>query len=868
MNKATLIMDQYISSHWTVTLLHHIFYSGMEYNAQLLLGHAFRASGCIDKACEHYQIAESLSQEQNDDQKILAFIFQHICIYAKGQNTEALSKLRPLVGNPSLSKFTEGILKQALGNICRSTASWHSAITFLEESIKLAHDMGDLARAAERSAELGRVYRSSGQYQRALELQKQFYDFALSRGDLSSLAAACGYLGFTTYSLTQPDFDKAVVYLATRLSLSEELEDRQGFRWCLNNIGKCYLDLKHPSIALQLFTQSAEIAKELNDLLGEGTAYGNMGTACRALNKHEEAVIYHTYYAENALKRLDTGGVAIMQNELALDHLLLGDLNRARTYALLALQTGFEIRARLAKEDDVLKISNFEKNQAKTYAMLQHILAKQGLKEACLLISEMGRARALADLVERRSKVQSDFLAKISCIVEKDGSLSHEAVQEAMVEIGKLVSKLKSNLVVYSLVESPASQIKETYLYTWLIKTQSVHDQVEVHFRSVLLSEDEVAESAFTFNEGYFNSLMREVGVKESSLTPFDIAKLSSEVDKEVCPGVDGATRDIVIQSQEEQNDAQEDKLSQLHAVLISPIESLITKENEADTPRIIFIPQSYLFNIPFPALKGPKFYAIEQFVISMSPSIYLLHLASQKSMASCHPTDVKALTVGNPKMPLEAIHQLPGAENEASSINSIINGKLLCGLSATKAEVTAHLPHYNIIHLATHAILGDSLAEHLSNVSDSNTHKDGDYSIKGAVVLAKSDASCSGILTSTEIQKMSLKSELVVLSCCRTGCGKVTGDGILGLSRSIISAGADSLIVTLWSIYDESTAKLMKHFYLQYKEHRDAPFALRQAMLQLVKNGYNLAHWGAFCLLGVSPKIITSQVCSNMYIP
>lgn len=828
----------------------------MEYKAQVLLGHAFRASGCIDKACEHYQIAESLSQEQNDDQKILALIFQHICIYAKGQNTEALSKLRPLVGNPSLSKFTEGILKQALGNICRSTASWHSAISFLEESIKLAHDMGDLARAAERTAELGRVYRSSGQYQNALDLQKQFYDFALSRGDLSSLAAACGYLGFTTYSLTQPDFDKAVTYLATRLSLSEELEDRQGFRWCLNNIGKCYLDLKHPSIALQLFKQSAEIAKELNDLLGEGTAYGNMGTASRALNKHEEAIIYHKHYAENALKRLDTGGVAIMQNELALDYLLLGDLNKARTYALLALQTGFEIRARLAKEDDVLKISNFEKNQAKTYAMLQHILAKQGLKEACLLISEMGRARALADLVERRSKVQSDFLAKISCIVEKDGSLSHEAVEEAMVEIGQLVSKLKSNLVVYSLVESPTAQIKETYLYTWLIKPQNAHQQVEVHFRSALLSQDEVAENAFTFSEGYFNSLLRDVGVRESSLTPFDITKLPSEVD-EVCPGVDGATRDIVILSQEKPKDPQEDKLSLLYALLISPIESLIAK-GEADIPRIIFIPQGHLFNIPFPALKGPEHYAIEQFVVSISPSMYLLHLASQKSMASHHPKDVKALTVGNPQMPLEAIHQLPGAENEASSINSIISGKLLCGLSATKAEVMAQLPHYNIIHLATHAILGDSLAEHLSNVSESNTHKDGDYSIKGAVVLAKSDASCSGILTSTEIQEMSLNSELVVLSCCRTGCGKVTGDGILGLSRSIISAGADSLIVTLWSIYDESTANLMKHFYLQYKEYRDAPFALRKAMLQLVKKGYSPAHWGAFCMLGVSPKITT----------
>lgn len=837
----------------------------MEYKAELLLGHAFRVSGSINKACEHYQKAESLSQksrDQNEDRSILAFIFQQICIYAMGRNTEALSRLSPLVGNASLSMFTEGILKQALGNVYRSTANWHSAIGFFEESIQLADDMGDEVQAAERRAELGRVYRSSGQYQRALELQKQLYDFALSRGDIASLATACGFMGFTNYSLTQPDFDKAITYLATRLNLSLELEDRQGFRWCLNNIGKCYLNIRLPNIALELFKRSAEIAKELNDLLGEGTAYGNMGTACRALKKHRDAATYHMLYVENAQKRLDTGGVAIMQNELALDYLALNDLNKARMYALLALKTGLEIRARLARQDDVLKISNFEKNQAKTYAMLQHILAKQGLNEASLLVSEIGRARALADLVERGSKVQSDFLAKIDCIVEKEGSLSPEAVAEAMTEIGKLVNTLKSNLVVYSLVENPAAEMKETYLYTWLVKTQDGdHDQVEVHFRSVLFSQGEAANRAFTLNEDYYNSLMREIGVKESSLLPLD-SQLRKELSNETGQEVDTATRDIVIRSQ----DTPEDRLSQLYTLLISPVESLIARDSEVDMPRVVFIPQGHLFNIPFPALKGPSCYIIEQFVVSVSPSMYLLHLASQKAMTSHALPDLSALIVGNPRMPLEVIPQLPGAENEACSINTIIGGKLLCGPSATKAEVVAHLPHYNIIHLATHAILGDSLAEHLSEFRDSDTYKDGDYSIKGAVVLAKSDELCSGILTSTEIQKIPLKTELVVLSCCRTGCGKVTGDGILGLSRSIISAGADSLIVTLWSIHDESTAGLMEHFYHQYKEHKDAPYALREAMLHLVRRGYSPVHWGAFCFLGVSPKITTKQVCVYSY--
>ena len=837
----------------------------MEFNIELLLGHAFRATGNFGKACEHYKKAEfRTSLSPCEDSKILAFIYQQICTYEIGKNTEALSKLSPLVGNPSLSNFTEGMLKEALGSIYRSVANWHSAVQFFEESIRLADEAGDKVRVAERRALLGRVYRSSGQYQRALELQEQFYEFALSRGDKSSLASACGFIGFTNYSLTQPDYDKAVTFLATRLHLSTELEDRQGFRWCLNNIGKCYLDLNRPEISLELFRVSAKIAKELNSLLGEGTAYGNMGTAFRALKRHRDAVTYHLLYAENAEKRLDTGGVAIMQKELALDYLLVGDLDSARKYCLLALKTGLEIRARLSQEDDVLKISNFDKNQAKTYAMLQYILVRQGLIEASLLVSEMGRARALADLVKRGSKASSSFLEKIDEIVDEEGNISPEAVAEAMREVGQLVRRLRSNLVVYSLVESPADEtVRETNLYTWLVQCRDEDDdQVDVTFRSVALGEVEAAKSSFVLNESYYSNLVREVGgVKGSNFASLEHQRLHevslTATDKSSNdlsgPESDGTTRDI-IRRKKKVADAREDKLSQLYNLLVSPIEAHIARKNDVDVPRVTLIPQGHLFNVPFPALKGPRGYMIQQFVISLSPSMHLLHLASGKGETSpfAQPDIIKALIVGDPKMPLESISQLPGAQTEADTIHSIIGGKLLCGASASKAAVIAHLPFHNVIHLATHAILGNSVSE----LDSSDAHRDGDYSIKGAIVLARSDASCSGILTSTEIQKLPLSSELVVLSCCRTGRGKVTGDGILGLSRSIISAGADSLIVTLWAIHDNSSPILMERFYRQYKESRDGPSALREATLHLIKTGYGPGHWGAFCFLGVSPAI------------
>jgi len=153
-----------------------------QFRAEILLGHAHRATNSIAESRNHYQKAEHLARNSSSltpDHELLAFIYQQICTYATGKNDEALSRLKPLTGNTSLSRFTEGVLKQALGNICRSAADFHGAVTYFKESIKVAKDVGDKAREVERKAELGRAYRSAGLYAKALKRQRLYYDFAL-----------------------------------------------------------------------------------------------------------------------------------------------------------------------------------------------------------------------------------------------------------------------------------------------------------------------------------------------------------------------------------------------------------------------------------------------------------------------------------------------------------------------------------------------------------------------------------------------------------------------------------------------------------------------------------------------------------------
>ncbi|MBH8562816.1 CHAT domain-containing protein [Nostoc sp. CENA67] len=99
------------------------------------------------------------------------------------------------------------------------------------------------------------------------------------------------------------------------------------------------------------------------------------------------------------------------------------------------------------------------------------------------------------------------------------------------------------------------------------------------------------------------------------------------------------------------------------------------------------------------------------------------------------------------------------------------------------------------IIHLVTHGLLDDF-----------------GFGVPGAIALAPDPTpkteqqDSNGFLTAGEIFDMKLNAELVVLSACETGQGKITGDGVIGLSRSLIAAGVPSVVVSLWSVDDKST--------------------------------------------------------------
>lgn len=161
----------------------------------------------------------------------------------------------------------------------------------------------------------------------------------------------------------------------------------------------------------------------------------------------------------------------------------------------------------------------------------------------------------------------------------------------------------------------------------------------------------------------------------------------------------------------------------------------------------------------------------------------------------------------------------LPAARAEAQAIAAILppkNVTVLLGPHATEFEVRTRVGESSMIHFATHAIVRD------------------DRPLDSFLLLV-ADGAGDGRLSLPEVYSLNLGGDLVVLSACRSGQGKVTGDGLVGLARAFFYAGASSVVVTQWEVADQPSRLLMTAFYRNLLRHQDKSRALRSAQLELL---------------------------------
>jgi len=683
----------------------------------------------------------------------------------------------------------------ALGNLGAAyhfLGNYAKAIDYGQQQLVIAREIKDREGEVAALNNLGLVYRSLGNDAKAIEYGQQSLAIAREIKDRNGESAALGSLGLAYYSLLG-DYAKAIEYMQQWLAIAREIKNRQWEGLALGNLGLVYRSLGNDAKAIEYMQQSLAIAREIKNRLGEGAALGNLGGTYIYLGDYAKAIEYTQQSLAIAREIKDRDGEGWALNNLGVAFLKAGNPTEAEKMLINAIQV-WELMRQMLGSNDANKVSIFE-GQAGTYGTLQQVRVAQNNPIAALEIAERGRARAFVDLLTQRLS-SGDASPVIPIAPNQD-------------QIRQIAKSQNATLVQYSIIydtfEIQGKQVgRESALYIWVIQPTG-----EITFRQVDLKP--------LWQQQHKASLISLIIDYQESIPVRSRSSLGS--------------------TKPEHNF----NLRRLHQLLIDPIANLLPKDPNA---HVIFIPQGSLFQVPFPALQDANDnYLIQKHTILSAPSIQVLALTrQQRQKRSSQPSNSgKALVLGNPTMPSVSLSPgepkrqlspLPGAEAEARAIAPLLNTQAIIGAQGTKAAIVQKMPQASIIHLATHGL------------------PDNVRGLASAIALAPS-GNDDGLLTAEEIFNMKLQANLVVLSACNTGEGRITGDGVIGLSRALISAGVPSVIVSLWRVPDAPTAELMQLFYQNLQNNPNKAQALRQAMLTTMKTHPQPRDWAAFTLIG-----------------
>jgi CHAT domain-containing protein len=744
-----------------------------------------------------------------------------------------------------------------VGAVGNDGKTWcDQGLGYLEKSVALLASLKDQAAEAEARTGLGRCYQDTKQYQKAISTLEQ--GLILAQKSQNRLQEGLSAVDLATSYRLIGDLSRAEQFAQQGLAVLREIKNHKWEVYGLDEISKIYVALGQGQKAIEAQNRRMTIAyshdinlvsygfnavmvnieksKQFNfltyrdqeesqmraqlirhnlstsilDLLGPKATDPKqpgffapagmrgkirdsltlLGDAYAEAKQYPQAIEFYKSALNKDIEKGDSVGMIDIDLLTKLGNILQKSnrMPEAESYLRLALKHGETFRTGIGYGVGAEK----KKGADATRILLADRKTRNFKQLQQLLVRQNRSNEALETSEEARARTFVELLAARTTGSPVGDNLPSAPKLDLMRQVAK---QRKATLVQYSIAD-------DNLLYIWVIKPTG-----EISFRSTSTPSAESLSQLVANNR-------TEMGLRGRA--SIKIASTKTEPDEpNPSPGK-----------------TPQENLAKLHKLLIDPIaQDLPSDPNQ----QVIFLPQDELFLVPFAALPDAQGrYLIERHTLSTSPSIQSLEFTQALAQ---RPKDQKGVViVGDPKMPIVgglSLQPLKGARQEAVNIAQLFQTQPLLGEQATKATVLQQLKTAKILHLATHGLL--------DNVRDD---------MPGSIALAPSGQD-NGLLTSGEIFDLKLNLDLVVLSACDTGRGKITGDGVVGLSRSFFAAGSSSVLVSLWAVNDGSTNALMSEFYRQLQTEPNKSKALRQAMLKTKERHPNPIDWAAFTLIG-----------------
>ena len=793
------------------------------------VGLAYNSLGDFKKALEYHQLHLAIAKDVRDKaEEGNAYGNLGRTYHSVGNFKEALKyhHLHFNIAKDVGDRIGQGRACGNLGLALRNLGNFKEALEYHQIHLTIAKEVGDRAGQGKAYANIGSAYRRLGDFQKALEYQKMHLLIAKEVGDKSGEGRAYGNLGLVYGNIG--DFKQALKYHLLQLDIAKDIKDKDAEGRTYGNLGLVYRnlgDFQNDIENLQLFLA---IVKESGDKAGEGKAYANLGLAYRNLGDFKSALKYHMLHLGITKDVKDKAGQGKAYSNLGNVFSNLGDFKDALEFHKLHLGITKDIGDKAGEGrtcanighahyslGDVCEAERFyeasvsvrenmrdlihSKDDWKVslrdhyngvYTALFNVQLQQNKTDEALLTAEKGRGQALVDLMESQYGLKS----------------TQAASDEQMRTISDISSYVSSQTVFLA--------VSKNAVNFWVLRRTN----------EVLFMQKEIKRDLKSLvHEAYQGiGVGRKIRCENRSL---DDSTYEESSDRN--PDKKDETLSTL-------SDCENNALKELHDIVINPIADLIHGSE------VTIVPDGPLFQVPFAAIKDHHSrYLSERFSIRLIPS-----LTSLKVMAECpqgYHSRTGALLVGDPwvqnvRIKSERLKPLPCAKEEVEMIGRILKTDPLTGKRATKAEVLSRLNSVALVHIAAHGSSETGEIVLSPNPTSSKKPKEADFLLKMKDVL---DAN--------------LRAQLVVLSCCHSGRGEIKAEGVVGIARAFLGAGARSVLVSLWAIDDKATMDFMRHFYQHFLEGNRASESLSHAMKCLRESDdfSDVKYWAPFVLIG-----------------
>jgi CHAT domain-containing protein/Tfp pilus assembly protein PilF len=783
------------------------------------------------------------------------------------------------------SRGLEASIAYNLGQVYYHLGEYQTALDLYTDALAVHRTLGNRSGEAAALSALGRVYRFLGDHQKALDHHAQALVILRAVGERMNEATSLNNSGHV--HLSMGEFDKALPFFEQSLDVSRAVGNQSGVASNTNGIGLVHAGLREYDTALGYHREALRLFRTIGhrraeaDSLGHiGRAYEGLGDWPRALSHLREALAI--YRAVHVPRQESETLYAIARTEQA-----AGDLAAARSDIDQAIQLaeGFrqDVSSQQLRTSYQGTIRDFYELKIDVLLQLDGPRPSAEARAAALEASERARARTLLDLLgEARADIRGDVDPRLlerertvrqrlagraerqAQLVGAGGTPAQLAAiaREIDADLGEyqnVLASLRISSPRYSALMRPeplsAAEIQGVVLdadtllleyflgrhrsYVWAV----THDAMTTH---VLAGRDGIEAAARRFYD-LLSAKKAGSDVDQAARTLSDLvlAPVAERLGRRRLAVVaDGALHYVPFAALPEPGAATAGQRQQPliidHEIVSLPSASTLAVLRREAGHRA---PASRLVAV----LADPVFDADDVRVRrARTPSASREHDPAPAHATVRPPIETLGLSHGT------SLPRLLGTRREARAILAAApGGKSREALDFDASRETAtngSLSDYQVVHFATHALVNNQNPE-----------------LSGLVLslVDRGGRAQDGFLRLTDIYNLRLPAELVVLSACRTGLGKeMRGEGLIGLTRGFMYAGAPRLLASLWEVDDAATSDLMTRFYraLLGSSPMNAASALRDAQVAMWRQqpAASRYEWAAFGLHGEWQRVRT----------